>query len=144
VPKSSTVPHLYLKAIQLLQEHGIISGQSLAEHDGRSLFEAWFWRIRCAFFEETQNIGEIAVLDAIAEDLGIPVVPVHELLDNGEAHAALHLDSEARDHYMIPGSPTLVFNDGRQRLYGNVGYRIIEANIRELLYNSDSGEASWC
>ncbi len=76
--------------------------------------------------------------------MGIPVVPVHEMLDNGAAHAALQLDTDARDHYRVPGSPTLVFNDGRQRLYGNVGYRIIEANIRELLHNGASGEASWC
>ena len=144
VPKSSTVPHLYLKAIQLLQDQGVISAQALAEHDGRSLLEAFSWRIRCAFFQETQNIGEMSVLDSLAEAMGIPVVPVREMLDNGAAHAALQLDIDARDQYMIPGSPTLVFNDGRQRLYGNVGYRIIEANVRELLHNRDSGEASWC
>jgi hypothetical protein len=40
-------------------------------------------------------------------------------------------------------SPTLIFNEGRQRLNGNVGYRVIEANIRELLHNP-SGELSWC
>jgi len=144
VPRSSSVPHLYLKAIQLLQERGIVADEPLAEHHDRTLFEAYFWRIRRAFFAETKNIGEIGVLDAFAEEMGIPVVPVHELLDNGEAHAALHLDLEARDQYLIPGSPTLVFNEGRQRLYGNVGYRIIEANIRELLNNSSSGGASWC
>lgn len=144
VPKSSTVPHLYLKAVQLLQEQHIISAQALAKHDGHSLFEAFSWHMRCAFFKETQNIGEMSVLDTLAEDMGIPVMPVHERLDNGEAHAALQLDIDARDQYRVPGSPTLVFNDGRQRLYGNVGYRIIEANIRELLNNGDSGEASWC
>lgn len=32
-------------------------------------------------------------------------------------------------------SPTLIFNEGRQRLNGNVGYRVIEANIRELRHN---------
>jgi len=40
-------------------------------------------------------------------------------------------------------SPTLIFNEGRQRLNGNVGYRVIEANIRELLHNPP-GEESWC
>ena len=33
----------------------------------------------------------------------------------------------------ISVSPTYVFNNGRQRLTGNVGYRIIEANVKELL-----------
>ena len=56
----------------------------------------------------------------------------------------LHLDTEARDRYLAPGSPTLVFNEGRQRLYGNLGYRIIDVNIRELLRDTQSGEASWC
>ena len=33
--------------------------------------------------------------------------------------------------------------DGRQRLAGNVGYRVIEANVRQLLNNPGVG-ASWC
>jgi len=33
---------------------------------------------------------------------------------------------------------------GHQLLYGNVGYRLIEANVRELLHNPEAGEASWC
>jgi hypothetical protein len=37
----------------------------------------------------------------------------------------------------------LVLNEGRQLLNGNVGYRVIEANIRELLV-SNVVEASWC
>jgi hypothetical protein len=37
----------------------------------------------------------------------------------------------------------LLFNEGRQRLTGNVGYRIIEANIRELLEGAP-GQLSWC
>ena len=144
VPESSSVPHLYLKAIQHLQQQGIISSSPQPEHNNNCLLEAFSWRMRCAFFAETRNVGEVAVLDAMANDLGIPVDAVHEAMNNGIAHAALHRDLEARDQYMIPGSPTLVFNEGRQRLYGNVGYRIIEANIRELLHNSESGEASWC
>ena len=32
---------------------------------------------------------------------------------------------------------------GRQTLFGNVGYRVISANIEELLHQP-SGEASWC
>jgi len=43
----------------------------------------------------------------------------------------------------VKGSPTWVLNEGRQVLYGNVGYRILSANIEELLKNPGS-EASWC
>ncbi len=35
-------------------------------------------------------------------------------------------------------------NAGRQILYGNVGYRLIEANLNELLRAPNSDDASWC
>ena len=44
----------------------------------------------------------------------------------------------------VQGSPTFVLNDGRQKLYGNVGFRIIEANIQELLREPKPDQASWC
>ena len=74
----------------------------------------------------------------------LPLPQVADLIESGEAHAALHIDFEAKDRYHVPGSPTLVLNEGRQRLYGNVGYRVIEANVHELLRDPRSGEASWC
>ena len=40
-------------------------------------------------------------------------------------------------------SPTLSLNEDRQRLAGNVGYRVIEANVRELL-EGPAPEGSWC
>jgi len=143
-PASSTVPHLYLKAAQLLEQSGVIPTSPQPELDGRSIFEDFLWRMRCAFFEKAENIATVSILDGLVRDSGIPVAALRNQMDSGSAHAALHLDTEARDQYQVPGSPTLVFNEGRQRLYGNVGYRIIEANIRELLRDSQYGEASWC
>jgi hypothetical protein len=35
-------------------------------------------------------------------------------------------------------------NEGRQKLFGNVGYRIVEANIQELLREPNPDLASWC
>ena len=43
----------------------------------------------------------------------------------------------------IKVSPTFSFNEGRQRLSGNVGYRIIAANIRELTEPAALLQA-WC
>ena len=67
------------------------------------------------------------------------------MIDNGEAYAALRRDSQLAEQHGVMGSPTYVFNDGRQLLYGNVGYRIIEANLRELLAApADTAAPSWC
>jgi len=58
-------------------------------------------------------------------------------------HAALDDDYRLRQDYGVKGSPTLVFNEGRPIIYGNVDYRVIEANIEELLRNNNQS-ASWC
>lgn len=143
-PQSSQVAHLYLKALQLLEERDVISGRGRTDFQEHSVFEEYLWRVRRAFFRDAENICTMSALDALAESMGLPLPEIREQLDTGSAHAALHLDTEARDTYLVPGSPTLVLNEGRQRLYGNVGYRIIDANIRELLRDPLSGEASWC
>jgi len=57
--------------------------------------------------------------------------------------SALMSDYEDAKELGLKGSPSLVMNNGRQVLYGNVGYRILNANIRELLERPVS-EASWC
>lgn len=143
-PASSTPSHLFLKAVQLLEKEGHPALACDCGMEGYSMFEALMWRIRCAFFEQCLDISDIHVLGEIAADSGLPVDDIMQRLDNGQAHAALHLDIEARDRYLVSGSPTYVFNEGRQRLYGNVGYRIIRANVEELLHEPHSGEASWC
>ena len=142
-PESSTSAHLYLKAIQLLSELGKIENK-IDEATGRTVFENALWLFRDAFFREGRDIAQRSVQDEIAEQLQLPLQKIHELINSGKAHAALHQDDEARNNYKVPGSPTLVLNEGRQMLYGNVGYRIIDANVRELLHNPDQGEAGWC
>jgi predicted DsbA family dithiol-disulfide isomerase len=53
-------------------------------------------------------------------------------------------DYELARELGVDVSPTLVLNQGRQRLNGNVGYRVIEANFKELLREPHAGQASWC
>jgi len=66
-------------------------------------------------------------------------------IESGAAFAALHRDEQLARTHGVLGSPTYVFNEGRQLLYGNVGYRIIAANLRELLSSKHpEGEPSWC
>ncbi len=143
-PQSSQLAHLYLKALQLLEEQDAPSPPATGGQSARTRFEEFLWRVRCAFFQDAENISRLAALDALAQNMNFPLLDIHRKMDDGSAHAALHLDTEARDRYLVPGSPTLVFNEGRQRLYGNVGYRIIDVNIHELLRDTRSGEASWC
>ncbi|MFI9654978.1 DsbA family protein [Guyparkeria sp. GHLCS8-2] len=139
-PASSTSPHLLLKAVQLLEDDGTLPVNA---HDA-SPSARLAWALRKAFFAENRNIARREVQLSIAESMDLPTAAIDEKLDCGRSHAALHDDMEAQQRYQVTGSPTLVLNEGRQRLYGNVGYRIIEANIRELLHNPQSGEASWC
>lgn len=142
-PASSASCHLFLKAIQLMQASGEIPATPEARFDGRSVFEEMVWRCRLGFFRDLQDIAERSQQEAIAGNLDLPVADIRRRIDSGAAHAALCADFAAREKYLVEGSPTFLLQEGRQKLYGNVGYRVIEANIEELL--ADPGErASWC
>lgn len=144
VPASSMPAHLFLKAVQLLEQRGGLSKAMTASTDAQSPFEIATWAVRRAFFQEVRDIARQEALEQLAQSLELPLDEIANIIASGEAHAALYLDFDARDRYHIPGSPTLVLNEGRQRLYGNVGYRVIEANVQELLRDPRSGEATWC
>ena len=143
IPASSSNCHLFLKAVQLLSLRG-----ELAEHAGensaqKNIFEQAVWEIRLAFFRDLVDVSSADSQMGIAERLGLPLMKIEALLKNGEAFAALHDDFQLKEKFRITGSPTLLFNEGRQMIYGNVGYRVIEANMQELLNQPDS-QASWC
>jgi len=138
-PASSDSAHLFAKAIQRLEANG-----SIAQADGRSASAEFMWRSRCAFFQECRDVSDRKVQRDIADQMGIPPTLVDTEIDSGAAFAALASDHQDRDRLRIEGSPTFVLNQGRQKLYGNVGYRVIEANVRELLRAPRAGEMSWC
>lgn len=135
-PVSSTSCHLFLHAIQLLETQGLIKSPSNA-------FATATWALREAFFGKLANVADRKVQFDIAKELGLPIAKIKAQIDSGEAYAALTKDFELVKEHTVTVSPTLIFNEGRQRLNGNVGYRVIEANIRELLHNPP-GEQSWC
>ncbi len=136
-PASSLPVHLVLKAVQLLEKQGELDAAQ------GSPSERLTWNLRRAFFRDLENISEQSVLHRHLEELGIPVAAVEQLIANGKAHAELALDIEAQRERMIEGSPTFLMNEGRQRLYGNVGYRAIAANVQELLERRVD-IPSWC
>lgn len=143
-PKSSASTHCFIKAVQLLEDEGIISGQPLEAYQGRTLCEEFVWRVRLAFFVEAKDVSQHDVLFDIASSLDIKSDAIEERLNNGAAIASLCRDMELKESLHIEGSPTYSLNGGRQKLYGNVGYRILEANVLELKQNKNYERASWC
>ena len=143
IPKTSYVSHCFLKAVQLLEQNQQLSVAVDYQH-GQDVFESLIWKVRSAFFEHAQDIGNFTVLYDIAESMGLPIDDIAKLITDGSAMAALSRDQDQRESNKIGGSPSYVLDGGRQKLYGNVGYRVIEANIIELLENPDKQQASWC
>lgn len=133
-PTGSLSPHLFVKAVSVLEVKGAAAAGS-AERTDRAL--------RRAFFEEARDVSARAEQLALAEEIGIDRGALDDCFERGLAHAALARDFELARKHDILMSPTLIFNEGRQRLNGNVGFRIIEANVRELL-RLPAHEASWC
>jgi predicted DsbA family dithiol-disulfide isomerase len=138
IPYSSISCHLFLLAIKLVEEKGLMNTQE----PGR-VFEKATWAFREAFFTKLANVGDRSVQFEIAKELKLPVSEIKAEIDSGAAYAELSRDFDLVKEHSVTVSPTLIFNEGRQRLNGNVGYRVMEANIRELLHNAP-GEQSWC
>ena len=69
---------------------------------------------------------------------------IENSIHSGSAFARLAADYQDADRMRIEGSPSFVLDEGRQKLYGNIGFRLLEANIQELLRAPRSDEASWC
>lgn len=136
VPASSTSTHLFLNAIQMLEIKGLVP-------ESDRVLEKTAWAFREAFFTRLVDISDLKVQLAIAEELELDINLIQAQIDSGEAYALLSKDLDLIKEYQVTVSPTLIFNEGRQRLNGNVGYRVIEANIRELLHNP-TDEQSWC
>jgi len=134
VPKSSMPAHLFLCATRHVESSTRCSPGSV---------DRAAWAFRDAFFRHGRDISQGKVLFEIAETIGLPASEIEDAIATGAAHATLAEDLELARSQSIAASPTLLFNEGRQRLTGNVGYKIIEANVRELLEHAP-GQLSWC
>ena len=139
-PTSSTSCHLLLKAIQILESR---NEMQTVNHNNKSTFDSVVWELRLSFFRDLADISDYKVQMNIIEKLGLPHIKIEEVIQSGAAFAELENDFQLREKYGVSGSPSLVLNEGRQIIYGNVGYRVIEANIQELL-NQPENQASWC
>ena len=132
-PPTSSSAHLFMTAVrQWQQEREAV------------VFDELLWAFRCAFFRDGRDIARWDVQCELAEALGVDIAAIERRIHDGTAHARLASDYQDADKMRIEGSPSFVLNDGRQKLYGNVGFRIIEANIQELLRAPGADQASWC
>lgn len=128
-PLSSTPAHILMKAVQRVD---------------KSQCRAVLQELRSAFFERCLDIGSWSVLMDALDVSGVSVKDVQEVIHAGMAHADLEADRRDQENWLVQGSPTILLNKGRQKLTGNVGFRVIEANIHELLDSQTTGSASWC
>lgn len=139
-PPTSASAHLFLKAVQLWESESGIARNGASE----SFFDRVLWAFRCAFFRNCRDIARCDVQREIAHGIGVDTGAVEARIHGGAAFAGLMADYQDADKMRIEGSPSFVLNEGRQKLYGNIGFRVIEANIEELLRTPRAQEASWC
>jgi len=139
-PASSASAHLFLTALRQCQ-HEESAERKRSEP---SVFDKTMWAFRRAFFQDCRDIARWEVQCELAEAVGVDIAAVERRIHDGTAFAGLTTDLQDADRLRIEGSPSLVLNEGRQKLYGNVGFRIIEANIQELLRVPKGDQASWC
>ncbi len=139
-PPTSTSAHLFMKAVQQWdRDFGVVRNQS-----SEGIFDQVLWAFRCAFFRDCRDVARWDVQCEIAKAFGVDIGVIGQCIHNGTAFARLDTDYHDADKMRIEGSPSFVLNEGRQKLYGNIGFRLIEANIQELLRAPQTEEASWC
>ena len=128
-PTTSSNGHMAIKAIEII--HGVVQAEKFAE------------QLRRAFFIDALDISHLSVIAQLISDSQLDKDKIQHCINSGAAIAALMSDSKQAQQQAIKGSPTWVMNNGRQVLYGNVGFRVLNANIEELQKHPQH-EASWC
>jgi len=128
-PTTSANVHLILKSIEL--QYGTKISADMAKV------------FRKSFFINLQDISNLNVLYQLADKNDLDSSLIKEFINNGKALALLMTDYQQAQKLSLKGSPTYIIDNGRQVLFGNVGYRVLLANIEEQL-NRPISEASWC
>jgi predicted DsbA family dithiol-disulfide isomerase len=139
-PHSSASPHMFIKAIEIIERE---AGGAPKPYLDRLSTKA-SWDLRRAFFAHAKDISNWTVQREVSENLGIDYARIEQKIRSSEAVAGLVVDYDLSQKNLVVGSPTFIMNDGRQKLFGNVGYRLIEANVQEVLHHPSPDDASWC
>jgi len=142
-PASSAPIHLFIKAVQVLEEEDRGCSSDAIPYLERLSTRA-AWALRLAFFAEGRDIAAAGVQAEVAKELGLDPARIFAPETMLRAVAALAQDMDAVRAKGVEGSPTFIMNAGRQKLFGNVGYRLLEANVDELLRRPNPDAVSWC
>ena len=102
-------------AVQQWQQEREREGQS---GSATSIFDKVMWAFRCAFFRDCRDIARWDIQCEVAEALGVDVEAIEKRIHDGTAFARLATDYQEAEKMGIEGSPSLVLNEGRQKLYG--------------------------
>ena len=143
VPRTSAAAHLFVKAVEII-EADLDRNDMHQKPYLEKLSTRAAWALREAFFVEARDISDWDTHRDIAKALGIDYGQIDRAIRSSEALARLESDYTQGLAKDIKGSPTFLMNEGRQRLFGNVGYRLLEANVHEVIDGRNEGEASWC
>ena len=128
-PTTSATSHQYLKAVELA--YGANKSTDMA------------LKFRQAFFIDALDISDVNILNTLIEQAGLDIGIVNKTIADGRALAALMNNYQVAKQLSLQGSPSYIIDNGRQTLFGNVGYRVLLANVEERL-KRPSNEASWC
>lgn len=141
-PMSSASPHLFVKAVELL-EHSDDQGGGHRPFSLRWPIRAAH-ELRKAFFVEALDISNWATQRVVADRIGLDFAAVLKKIESGEAIASLAADYELSQTLGVQGSPTYILNEGRQKLFGNIAYGILASNIQELQKDKSIEDATLC
>ena len=135
-PLSSASPQLMVKAIALIE-----AGQAPCSFAERPSVRA-ATALRRAFFTEGRDIANWAEQRQVCREIGLAFEEVTARIETGEAIASLAADYELAHAQAVQGSPTYILNEGRQKLFGNIGFGILSANVGELLTDEDENASA--
>jgi predicted DsbA family dithiol-disulfide isomerase len=128
MPATSWAPSVAIKAVFALE-----GGR------GDEVGPVYQRALRERFFVGEQNIALRKVQLEVAEEMGLPRLPIEARLDDGSALSAVCEDHAEKERLRIQGSPTYVFDGGRAMLYGNFDYGILRSTLEELVRGAGPG-----
>lgn len=114
-PTTSANAHMVIKAVALAYGQQTSIEMALA--------------IRQAFFVHGQDVSELPVLLSIVQTLALDKQLVQQQINNGQALAQLMTDYQQAKQKALQGSPSYLIDEGRQILYGNIGFQTLLANV---------------